>query len=139
MKSSRKRSLLQGLASICLTAGLLGAADVTGSFTLPSQTQWGSAVLPAGDYTFTLDHATLDGQIVLKRQPKGPSAVVLAQGMNPAGSSGASSMRIVGNRVRSLYLAPAGLTYSYQTHPEQREILARSSGVPGITVAITTK
>ncbi len=138
MKSSRKMSLFLGLAGMCLTAGLLGAADFTGSFMLPFQTQWGSAVLPAGDYTFRLDHATLNGHILVRRGSEGV-AIVMAQGIAEARSSGASSMLIVGNRVRFLHLARSGVTYSYQIHPERREILARSSGVPGVIVSIATK
>jgi len=137
MKSSRKITVLLGLAGMCLTSGLLRAADFAGSFTLPSQTQWGSTVLPAGNYTFTLDHATLNGHVLVSGKDR--AAFVMAQGVTETGSSRASSMLIVGGRVRSLHLGPVGLTYSYQIHPEEREILARSSAVPGLTISIATK
>ncbi len=139
MKSSRKMKLLLGLAGMCLTAGLLGAAEVNGSFTLPLQAHWGLAVLPAGHYTFSLDHATVNGRILVRRGNEGV-AVILAQALSPTDSSGASSMLIVGNRVSSLHLAPIGLTYKYAIPKDQRrEMLTERFGVPGISVAITTK
>jgi hypothetical protein len=131
--------LFLGLAGMCLNAGFLGAADLTGSFTLPIQTHWGSAVLPAGHYTFTLDDATLNGHIRVT-QGTDPVATVMAQGMSTTGFSGASSMLIGGDRVRSLHLAPVGLTYEYAIpRKEKREILARRSGVPDVAVSVTAK
>ncbi|HSU32546.1 MAG TPA: hypothetical protein VLJ11_15040 [Bryobacteraceae bacterium] len=140
MKSNRKMNLLLSLAGLFLGGGLLGAADVNGSFTLPLQTHWGSAVLPAGDYTFSLDHAMQNGQIIVRRGNDGV-AVVLAQGMDVTSysASATSSMLIVGNRVRSLHLAPVGLTYTYSIHPERKELLAGRSGVPGVSVLVKTK
>ena len=108
---------------------------MVGSFILPNQTQWGSAVLASGDYTCALDHARLNGRILIMRANKG-AALVLAQGMNATSHSGSSSMLIVGNRVRSLHLAAVGQTYIYQTHRQKREMLAMQSSVPGVSVAV---
>ncbi len=138
MKSSRILVLFLGLAGVCLTAGPLGAGAVQGSFTLPSETQWGVAVLPAGEYTFTLDRSTLEGHILVRRGTEGV-ALVLAQGMFPTGSSGSSSMLIVGGRVRSLHLAPLGLTYNYQIHPQRSETLTGISAVRTVTVSLVKK
>src|SRR5690242_20972751 len=109
MKSNRKMTLLVGLAAICFAASSLKASDLVGSFTLPSETHWGTVVLPAGDYTFTLDRATLDGRIRIARG-NNRRAIVMAQGINLTSRFGGSSMLIVGNRVRSVHLAPVGLT-----------------------------
>lgn len=48
---------------ILLVAGVLAAAAhagamFTGTFTLTNNVHWGQAVLPPGDYSFTLDQAT---------------------------------------------------------------------------------
>ena len=67
MKLNRRMNFFRGLIGMCLATGLVAAADVNGSFRLPFQTQWGPAVLPAGDYTFSLDHATQNGHILLRR------------------------------------------------------------------------
>jgi len=140
MKSNRTVTVLFGVGCLCLATGLLRAADVAGSFTLPLQTHWGSAVLSAGDYTFSLDHTTPNGRILLRRGNDG-IAIVLAQGMDvtPYSASASSSMLIVGNRVRSLHLATAGLTYTYGTDQGRKELLAGRSGVPGISVLVSTK
>src|SRR5690242_20438020 len=111
MKSNRKMTLFLGLAAICLMAGSLSAADLVGSFTLPQETQWGSAVLTAGEYTFALDHATLNGRISVMRRNKARVGLILAWGIEQASQSGGSTMVIVGNRVSSLHLAPVGQTY----------------------------
>ncbi len=133
MKRNRKFALLLGLAAMYFTGGSLKAAGIIGSFTLPSQTLWGAAVLPAGDYTFRLDQANIDGQITVWRGSK-IVALVIAQGLTETGFSGASSMLIVGTRVRALRLAAAGLTYNYPAHRERNEVLRRS-----ITISLAMK
>jgi hypothetical protein len=139
MKSSWKMSLCLSLAGMCLTAGSLGAAEATGSFTLPHQTRWGRAVLPAGDYTFTLERIAVNEFIFVNRGNKNV-AIAMAQGVSRAGASEASSMLIVGNRVQSFRLATVGRTYHYAIpKKEQRELLARRPGAPGVSVSITAK
>ena len=139
MKSNRTMTLFLGLAAICLTAGSLGAADLIGSFTLPSQTYWGSAILPPGSYTFTLGHATPQGLILIRHGTKGV-ALIMTQSMSSTKLSEASSMQIVGSRVRSLHLGPIGLTYNYPIPKKQEvEMLARGSGVPSASVSVAAK
>ncbi len=43
------------MLSAALSAGVLSAQDFQGSFTLPFESRWGTAILPAGDYTIKLD------------------------------------------------------------------------------------
>ncbi|MBV8809428.1 MAG: hypothetical protein JO033_12210 [Acidobacteriaceae bacterium] len=139
MQLNRKLNLLLSIAGMCLTAGLLGAAEIAGSFTLPVQTEWGRAVLPPGNYTFTLDRATLDGHMLIRRGNDGV-ALLMAQGMEETSTLGGSSLRIVAGKVRSLHLAPAGLTYSYGfSHEETRTLISGVPRSPGVSVAITTK
>src|SRR5690242_14678444 len=104
MKSNYRINLILGLAAI-LSAGLLQGADCVGSFTLPHQTNWGMAVLPAGDYQFRL---TVASEYQSLRLSRGTSVVNMVMPLNGSstGTSGASSISIVGNRVRGFHLAP---------------------------------
>ena len=138
MKWNGKVGLLLGAFVVCFTSRSINAAEIAGSFTLHSETKWGVAVLAPGDYTFTLDKATLNGRIEIRRGKKGVAAVQ-AQGLSNTSPAGTSSMEIVGSRVQSLYLAPLGITYKYQEHKERKEMLARNSSVPGVTVSVATK
>jgi hypothetical protein len=136
MKSNRKMTLFLGIAGMCLMANSLRASDMVGSFTLPQETQWGLAVLAPGDYTFALDHPTLNGFISIIRGTK-TVALVQAMGIDATSTSGGSSILIVGNRVRALRLAPVGQTYTYQIHRQRRETLAGRTRVPSVSVAVT--
>jgi hypothetical protein len=141
MKSNRTTHLILGFTVLCFTVSLLRAAEiaaVNGSFTLPSQTYWGPAVLPAGNYTFTLDHSDLRGQILIRQGMK-VIARVLVQGPSVSSFPEGSSMLIMDHSVRSLRLAPIGLTYIYPIQKRKGEMLARRPGVPGVYVSVSTR
>jgi hypothetical protein len=60
MKSIRSFTLLNlamgSLLAICLNSGMASAQTrQSGRFTLPNETHWGLATLPAGDYAFTVE------------------------------------------------------------------------------------
>jgi hypothetical protein len=71
MKLSWKKTL--GMVGMAVAVFALIAANVQarpathGHFVLPYDAQWGSVALPAGDYTFSIDHLTASGQILLYR------------------------------------------------------------------------
>jgi hypothetical protein len=138
MYLNRKSLLLLGAAAMCFTTGSLRAADVAGSFTLPSQTKWGLATLSPGDYTFTLDRASLDGRITVH---KGTKAVLMvnSQGIAETGASGGSSMKIVNGRVRSLRLAPAGLTFDYAPRKKEAQVMAGRPAQHETNVLVATR
>jgi len=68
--------LFKAVTKVCMAALVLGAVATSGKaqsiyhgqFTLPVETRWGNATLPAGDYTFTVSSASsqyrlyIDGQ-----------------------------------------------------------------------------
>jgi hypothetical protein len=138
MKSNRTMTLFLGLAVLGFTASSLrGAekAEVEGSFTLPSQTYWGSVRLAPGDYSFTLDHSDLRGRITVRQGTKAV-AIFMVEGPTITGSREGSSMLIVDHSVRSLRLAPIGLTYTYPIQKQTRDLLARRPGVPGVSVSV---
>jgi hypothetical protein len=71
MKINRNRLL--GIVAIGLLAvgagGSQAAAQTiaeSGSFTLPFEVHWNSAVLPAGDYTFSMNSVGLNGTMTLR-------------------------------------------------------------------------
>jgi len=49
------RCLFLAVMAIVASAGLLCAQDYTCTFTLPGETRWGTATLPAGNYTMKID------------------------------------------------------------------------------------
>jgi hypothetical protein len=64
MKSNRTlrgfNLLFAGLAAACLFAGSASAQKAyEGNFTLPFGAKWGGATLPAGNYSFTVDSASV--------------------------------------------------------------------------------
>jgi hypothetical protein len=70
-----------------LTAVGANAETVTGgSFTLPVQAYWGNTLLPAGDYTLSLDRE-LSGIDMVFVRGEGISAMIMA----PAGAAGMST------------------------------------------------
>ena len=58
--------LFKAVTKVCMAALVLGAVATSGKaqsiyhgqFTLPVETRWGTATLPAGDYTFTVSSAS---------------------------------------------------------------------------------
>jgi hypothetical protein len=138
MNWNRKTLLLLGAATVCFTTGSLRAADVAGSFTLPSQTNWGLAALSPGQYTFTLDRTSIDGRITVYKGTK-PVLMVISQGIAETRTSGESSMKIVNGRVRYLRLAPAGLTFSYAPHKKEAQAMAGRRVQPDKTVLVATR
>src|SRR5579863_8416962 len=58
-----------GVAALFL-AGLATSGNAQnayqGKFTLPFETHWGGATLPAGDYTFTMSSASSDYRLIIR-------------------------------------------------------------------------
>ena len=65
---------LKLITKVGLTALVLGALATNGNaqniyqgkFTLPFETHWGSATLPAGDYTFVMSSASSDYRLYIR-------------------------------------------------------------------------
>jgi hypothetical protein len=119
MKSSFSRILAivtMGLIAVCASARPAAAQNAfQGNFTLPNEVRWAGAMLPAGDYTFSLKSAGMPAQITLS----GPNgrAFVLTSASDQRASGGPSSLTIEhhgGTRfVRELYLADLNLHLRY--------------------------
>lgn len=137
MQTIRKTGMLLGIASMFVAAGSLGAAagsqEVAGSFTLPSQVYWQTAVLPAGTYAFTMDLVDAWERITITQGTK-TIGYVLLQASGDGSTHDQSSMSIVNQQVRALHLAPMGKTYYFVTGKKQRQMLARSMNRSGVSL-----
>jgi hypothetical protein len=113
MKSIRKVSLLKVLV---LFVGALGASalpasaqNTTGTFTLAHKDRWGTAVLPAGDYRFSVDTQAWPARVMVRELGGTTSA-----DQKLAGGSTLVIERKAGESVvRSLKLAPVGLALEF--------------------------
>jgi hypothetical protein len=115
------------------------AQILEGKFTLSSTTQWGRATLPAGDYSFTLDHVQPGSLITLFRETRGV-AFIMAQGVSST-TSGRSEMVLENGTVRKLSLPQIGATFEYPANkphgraaprePELAQILPVSARAAG--------
>ncbi len=103
------------LFAVPLVATLLFAAGANaqmnayaGKFTLPHEVRWGLAVLPAGDYRFTLSSATTWGMILVRSSDLKTAAFVSPKGISSQKAKAPSALVIEtrGNEsaVRSLRL-----------------------------------
>jgi hypothetical protein len=68
---ARHLKLLTTVAAAALALGALATSGnaqnvYKGKFTLPFETHWGSAILPAGDYTFVMSSASSDYRLYIR-------------------------------------------------------------------------
>jgi hypothetical protein len=89
-----------------------------GKFTLPFETRWGRAVLPAGDYTLTVDSTALPATVTVHSVRENRTApMIMAQAISQHGASDQSALIVARNSgkgvVRGLQLAELGLRFEY--------------------------
>ena len=124
MKSNRivaffQHSLAASLA-VCLLAGLAAGAGfhttAEGHFTLPADANWGGAVLPAGEYSFSLASAELPAVLKIK-SGKRTVALVMAASHNTFKPSQDNALILVRHGSQSsiqvLKLGCIGQAYGY--------------------------
>lgn len=121
MKTNRIRILAMatiGLLAACVYAAPAAAQGIKaaeGKFTLSNEVRWQGTVLPAGDYSFSMQSASLPAEILL-RGPNGAQFVMPA-GRSEDHSAQQSSLTIVHRGewgyVREMYLAPLGLHFTF--------------------------
>ncbi len=79
--------LLAVATLLSLSASSAVAQEASGKFTLAKEVRWGGAVLPAGDYTYALEHQT--GQVLFVRNTNSQtSAIVLVKSASLVNDSG---------------------------------------------------
>jgi hypothetical protein len=105
------------LLAALLSVGVAGAQSpiFKAKFTLPYQVQWGKAILPAGEYWFSLDPATPSR---LTLHGHGQAAGFLMPRSITEGNAGKKSLLVIergGNQstVRALRLAELNVVFEY--------------------------
>ena len=122
------RAVRAVLFSIALGTFVVSANAQQGTFTLPFETHWGSAVLPAGDYRMSSSVTTAFPK-VLSISGQGISVYVIAGNANPTDDSETSSylsIQSVGSLhvVRQFVSAVTGKAYNFQMPKTIRTELA---------------
>jgi hypothetical protein len=129
------------LATCALAVGANAQSSFVGSFTLPHEVHWGGVLLPAGQYTISID------------SPEGPAVIRSARGENkmftPAPVStdcekGGSSLFVTvdggEHRVRSLNLPQLGRLLVYKPlSKEERGMLAQQKQLESVPVITAEK
>jgi hypothetical protein len=130
MKVSWKKAAGAALVAViafgAIAARLQATQAAAGRFKLPFDAQWGNVALPTGDYTFTVDHITANGTIIVYRgtQAVGVFRSQLVDSNENQGKSGALlCIRHDGKvTVRALRL-PEGSTF-YFSLPKDLSVMA---------------
>jgi hypothetical protein len=126
--------LFKAVTKVCMAALVLGAVATSGKaqssiyqgkFTLPVETRWGAATLPAGDYTFTVSSASSEYRLFIKGQKT--NAIVQTLTAETASSQHAQLHLVNTADVYSVQTFDApelGLTFTYWT-PTQKHMSSK--------------
>jgi hypothetical protein len=105
----------------CLLLGLANGqqpTDAVGKFTLPFEATWGRAVLPAGDYSFTISHVIGSPQLLAVKTGPRTVALIMASTTKKSNPSDENVLMAVrqGDRhsIHLLKLGCIGEIYTYQ-------------------------
>ena len=136
---ARHLKLLTKLGAAALALGALATSGnaqnaYQGKFTLPFETHWGGATLPAGDYTFALPSNSAPYRLYIQGQ--GVSAIIQATTADQGVVSERPQLNLldnaVGYTVQTFDAPELGVTFSYLT-PTQKHMghkEARQKTVP---------
>jgi hypothetical protein len=101
-------------------------------FTLPFEARWGPAILPAGEYSLSVESTNLSGFVIVRREPQGDAvALVRADSWEQADFPDHSKL-VVEQRgekatVRAMYLEDRRLIFHYASHAAKGELPNRRS------------
>ncbi len=133
MKALRNGMLT--IATLALAGTFAGTANAqyqaAGSLTLPFDAMWGNAVLPAGDYTFSVQSPNAAGGSVylVTFTQKGQRGVTITSMQDLGARIGEKNMLVAvrsggSRRIRSLHLPIANLVVSFWVPKEERTLIA---------------
>jgi len=133
MKSNRSLRLIKfavlALLTACMGTSLANAQTAAGKFNLPFEVRWGQAVLPPGNYSFTVNSSVSPPNTVLVRG-ENLSARIIMSPVHDDSFSGKNELIVErqGERgtVRTLRLADVGLVLYFRAHKAERQILAQA-------------
>ena len=109
-------------------------------FQLTSETRWGKAVLPVGDYWLTLDSSQQPARVIIQAVNGKASIIALAKGSTDA-APGGNYLFVTGSgsnrEVRSLNLPQVGrsLVYKPLTEHERETLYAKASQTVPVQIA----
>jgi len=122
MKSIRSSMLFKvfilAIGVVGASAGSAHAQAANGTFTLARETHWGSVVLPAGEYMFSLQSPNMPATIVVRQTSGSRVAMVLPQVVSEEKLTGTSRLVLSHDErgesfVSALYLGDIGLGLHY--------------------------
>jgi len=117
-----------------------GQASLHGKFQLASETRWGKAVLPAGNYSLTIESAAQPVRILIQAV-NGKSAAMAFAVSSTDSASGGSYLFITGSgadrRVRSFNLPQLGTSLIYEplTQRERETLYSKVSQTVSVQMA----
>jgi hypothetical protein len=130
------------LVTVALSPGLAAAQqrESEGKFTLPCTTYWGTAVLPAGTYTFSLSRVTKNVDILDVRGGKSFKVMAIVD-PDYANKENALEVRRSGGSavVTNMHLAEGGININFRVAPVARELMSSASVPQGLVekIAVT--
>lgn len=118
---------------ICSSAATLFAEDRTpvfkGTCTLPFETRWGTAILPPGEYTLSVQSTALPARVTVRG--KNGSVFITAQSLALRGDSDRNSFLLISKWrrgvVRSLYVSELGMAFNYATPKEESKEMTQEA------------
>jgi len=136
---SWKKFLFVAISGISLLPTTGVAEDAKGKFTLAREVRWGTAVLPPGHYSYSVEHHAA-GTVMLRSLSGGPSAIVLASSVSivdPAttprlmlkqqGNDWFVTSMVLGGDGEELYFAPSTSIPSLQEAKRPAKVAVLSS------------
>jgi hypothetical protein len=124
VKSVSKVGVAALLLGALATSGQAQQSIYQGKFTLPVETHWGNATLPAGDYTFTVASASAEYRLYIRGQRSNfIIPTVVAENATPQHAQ-LNLVDIADKYTVETFDAPQlGLTFKYWT-PKQKHMPA---------------
>ena len=141
MKSIRNSMLFKvfilAIGVVGASAGSAHAQAANGTFTLAHETRWGSVVLPAGEYMFSLQSPGMPAKIVVRQTSGSWVAMILPQAVSEEKLTGTSRLVLSHNEkgesfVSALYLGGIGLGLHY-TQPKSEMSAPETANLGPIT------
>jgi hypothetical protein len=129
------------LLATCAFAAAANAQTLAAKFTLPFEVHWGKSVLPAGDYTISMNSLA---NVALVRSANGNTVGFTPIPIQAKSDKGATALFVMvrGNEhlVRSLNLPTRGVSLIYPPATSaQRELLANADQVRAVPVITAGK
>jgi hypothetical protein len=97
------------LSALNLAPSLASAQDQGGSFTLPHKVHWQNAIVPAGDYKFTLQPMGPSEMLTLRKISGAPAAFMLLVNDTAAAHDSAPARLIINSRQGRSYVSAMNL------------------------------